>query len=196
MRANEFLTERFFNAFTVPDKLKYANEIWDMLQRSYKAIGGIHGTGFESIDDMVKSNYMFKVGLDHGTPVMVGIYKNKDGGRKKVAMGTNGSKRGIEIARDALKNEIKTGRAYGEFSGSVFGAVKKMYPPEILTTLLVPASEVSAIINKEIVIGAGEDMKTMGENDPYAEYYYQREIGGELHTKVAYGDPKTKARFK
>ena len=191
----ELLNERFFNAFSHRDKVKYSQEIWDMLQRSYKPIGGIHGNGFKDIEDMIKSNHMFKVGLQHGKPVMVTVYKNKDGGRKKVAMGTDGSARGKEIAINSLSSELNTGRAYGEFSGPVFGAAKKLYPPEILTSFLVPATEVSEMIGKEISIGAGPDMKTMGENDPYSQFYYQRDLGGEMHTKVAYGDPKTKARF-
>lgn len=195
MRATELLTERYFNAFKPADKAKYSQEIWDMLQRSYKPVGGIHGNGFRDIDDMIQSNHMFKIGLRGGNPVMVSIYKDKDGGRKKVALGTDGSREGIVMARDSLKAELFTGRAYGEFSGPVFGAAKKMFPPEVLTTFLVPAKDVSAMINKEITIGAGPDMKTMGENDPYSQYYYQREIGGELHTKIAYGDPQNKARF-
>ena len=195
MRATELLTERYFNAFTPNDKAKYAQEIWDMLQRSYAPIGGIHGKGFNDIEDMIQSNHMFKVGMDSGTPVMVSVYKNVNGGRKKVALGTDGSREGILMARDSLRAEFKTGRAYGEISGPVFGALKKMFPPEVLTTMLVPASEVSAMIKKDITIGAGPDMKTGGENDPYNDFYYQRDIGGEMHTKLAYGDPKTKARF-
>jgi len=194
MRATELLTERYFNAFKPEDKTKYAQATWDMLQRSYAPIGGIHGNGFQDIDDMIKSNQMFKVGLSGGKPVMVSVYKNKDGGRKKVALGTDGSKEGILMARDSLAAELSTGRAFGEFSGAVFAAVKKMFPPEVLTTFLVPAKDVSAMINKEIIIGAGPDMKTSGENDPYNQFYYQRKIGGELHTKIAYGN-LTKARF-
>ena len=51
------------------------------------------------------------------------------------------------------------------------------------------------MIKKDITIGPGPDMKVGGENDPYSQFYYQRDIGGEMHTKLAYGDPKTKARF-
>lgn len=195
MRAREILTERYFNAIELEDKKKYAKEIWDMLQRSYAPIGGVHGNGFHNIDDMVKSNHMFKVGIRNGKPVMAAIYKNKDGGRKKVALGTDGSDEGIALARDSLKAEFTTGRAFGEISGPVMGAVKKMIAPEVLLTFLVPASEVSAMIGKEITPGAGADMRTAGENDPYNPYYYQRRIGGEMHTKVAYGDPTNKARF-
>ena len=195
MRATELLTERYFNAFKTNDKAKYAQEIWDMLQRSYAPIGGIHGDGFNNIEDMIQSNHMFKVGLSSGKPVMVAVYKNKNGGRKKVALGTDGSREGIMIARDSLRAEFNTGRTYGEMSGPVFGALKKMFPPEVLTTMLVPASEVSAMIKKDITIGPGPDMKVGGENDPYGPFYYQRDIGGEMHTKLAYGDPKTKARF-
>jgi hypothetical protein len=194
MKATEFLTERFFNAINTNDKTKYAQVIWDMIQRSYAEIGGIHGSGFNNIEDMINSNYMFKVGLSAGTPVMATIYKNKDGSRKKVAMGTDGSEEGLAMAKQTLKAELSTGRAYGEFSGAVFGAAKKLYPPDVLKPMLVPAANVAAMIGKRIEPGAGSDMRTTGANDPYEAYYYQRIIGGEMHTKVAYGDPVA-ARF-
>ena len=193
MRASEILTERYVNAFKTDEKQKYAQIAWDMLQRSYESIGGIKGSGFESPESMVKSNYMFKIGMDSGTPVSVSVYKNKGGARKMVALGTDGSMSGVDMARDTLKSMLKTGRAFGEFSGPVFGSVKKMIPPDVLTTMLVPANEVAGLLNKEITIGPGPDMKMQGTEDPYAPYYYQREIGGELHTKIAYGDPQASA---
>jgi len=188
MRANEIITERYFNAFKTEDKQKYAQEIWDMIQRSYKAVDGIHGKGFNSVEDMVNSNYMFKVGMSNGKPVMVSIYKDK-GGRKKVAMGTDGSEEGLRLARNSLKAEFTTGRAFGEISGPVFGSVKKMIPPEVLKTFLIPATKVADLLGKRVEPGRGEDMRS-GPNDPYLPYYYQREIGGHMHTKVAYGEPK------
>lgn len=112
-----------------------------------------------------------------------------------VALGTDGSQAGIDMTRGSLASEILTGRSFGEFSGSVFGAVKKMFPPEVLLLFLIPAAEVGEVISKEVTIGAGDDMRTTGDSDPYKDYYYQREIGGELHTKVAFGDPRKKARF-
>ena len=192
MKATEFLTERFFNAINTNDKTKYATIVWDMIQQSYAPIGGIRGSGFANIEDMIRYNYMWKVGLSNSTPVMVTIYKKSSHGsyndlRKMVAMGTNGSKEGIEMAKQVLKADLSTGRAFGEFSGSVFGAAKKLYPPEVLTTMLIPAVDVAHILQKKIIIGAGTDMRTSGANDPYEPYYYQREIGNKMHTKVAYG---------
>jgi len=195
MKANEFITERFFNAFSTEDKTKYAQDIYDMLQRSYKPIGGIAGKGFSSVEDMINSNYMFKVGLDNDKPVMVAVYADKgNGGRKKVALGTDGSKRGKEMAKNSLRAEFLTKRSFGEISGPAFASVKKQIPPEILTMLLIPPSKVSALIGKEVSIGPGDDLLT-DESDPYYRFYYHREIGGEIHTKVAYGDPTGASRF-
>lgn len=189
-----FITEKYFNAFELEDKVKYAQEIWDMLQKSYAPIGGIRGAGFNSVSDMVHSNHMFKVGLSGGRPVLVVIYKNKGGGRKLVALGTDSSKPGLLMAKETIKKEVLTGRSYGEFSGPIFGTLKKLLPPEVLTQFLIPAKDVGPILKKDYVVGKGDDMKS-APNDPYEEYYYQREIGGHMHTKVAYGDPKNTARF-
>jgi len=188
MRINEItLTESYVNVFSTEDKSKYAKQIWDMLQRSYEKIGGIHGKGFADIPDMIASNAMFKIGMRGGVPRMVVVYKDS-GGRKRVAMGTDGSKEGKWFALNVLRDELLTQRSFGEFSGASFGATRKMIPDDVLVQLLVPAEEVAAKLGKEVSVGAGDDIRSI-PNDPFTEFYYQRKIGSEYHTKLMYGDP-------
>lgn len=190
MKINEItLTETYLNAFSTEDKSKYAKEIWDMLQQSYKKIGGIQGKGFTSIPDMIRSNAMFKIGMRDGKPRMVTVYKDKNG-RKRVAMGTDGTEEGKWFAINILRDEMLQQRSYGEFSGQSFGATRKQIPDDVLVTFLVPATEVAAKLGKQIQIGAGDDIIEI-PNDPYTEFYYQRKIGDEIHTKLMYGDPSS-----
>lgn len=57
----EFLTESYINLFKEQEKEKYVDEVWDLIQTSYKPIGGIHGSGFKSKDDMIKNIPFWKL---------------------------------------------------------------------------------------------------------------------------------------
>lgn len=49
------LTEAFVNLINDdPKKIEYVDDVWDIIQRSYAKIGGIHGSGFGSKDEMMK----------------------------------------------------------------------------------------------------------------------------------------------
>jgi len=53
----EFIVENYKNLIGVKSRearLKYADAVWKILQDSYAKIGGIHGSGFESIEDMIE----------------------------------------------------------------------------------------------------------------------------------------------
>jgi hypothetical protein len=49
------LLETYVNLFEPDKKWKYAQQVWDILQNSYKNAGGLKGSGFESIESMVKN---------------------------------------------------------------------------------------------------------------------------------------------
>ena len=71
-------------------KRKHVDAVWDMLQHSYAKIGGIHGSGFSSKEDMIAKIPMWKIGKTGGRVNSVVLYKDKEG-RKSVAAGTDGS---------------------------------------------------------------------------------------------------------
>jgi hypothetical protein len=56
-RFSEFLQERFLNYFErdAQKKNEVVDEVWNILQVSYKPIGGIKGKGFQSKEDMMKN---------------------------------------------------------------------------------------------------------------------------------------------
>lgn len=74
------LNERFVNIFSDEEtKRKYASDVWDILQKSYADIGGIKGSGFKTIDDMVKNIPFWKLSVHDGVVDAVAMYKDKGG---------------------------------------------------------------------------------------------------------------------
>lgn len=85
------LNENYKNFILNKDmKEKYKNEVWDLIQDSYSAIGGIKGSGFSSPDDMIENIPFWKVYTKNNKVLMVVLYKEKSG-RKLVALGIDGS---------------------------------------------------------------------------------------------------------
>lgn len=55
---------------------KYAEQVWDVLQFSYRDIGGIKGSGFSSIQDMIDNIPFWKMVTKNGEVHAVVMYKD------------------------------------------------------------------------------------------------------------------------
>lgn len=79
------LNERFINALPNDDdiKQKFADQVWDVLQYSYRELGGLKGSGFNSKEDMIKNIPFWKMVTKNGVVHAVVMYKDR-GGRKSV----------------------------------------------------------------------------------------------------------------
>ena len=181
------LKEHYVNAppNDMQTKKKYADEVWDMLNKSYAKVGGLHGSGFSSKEDMIKNIPFWKMITRNGKLVAVILYKDK-GGRKRVAMGTDGTIEGKQAMIDTNKEEIKMQRSYVEISGPSLSMFLRKIPG--FESTCIPYRKVSGIIDDEI--------KRPPENDPeilkhpeLKDYFYQRMIGGSWHTKLMTGKP-------
>ena len=153
MRAEQ-LYERFLNAIKGQEKSdqirqKYKTEVWEILQRSYADIGGIKGNGFESVEDMVTNIPFWKVGTRDGNAKAVAMYKDK-GGRKLVAIGSDGTPEGKALALNIMKNDLKRARAYGEKSQAALSVIMKTFPWEILQQITHTPEEAQSILGDEI----------------------------------------------
>ena len=114
----DVLTETYLNLLSSDERRTiYAPMVYELLQNSYKSIGGLKGRGFESPTDMMDNGPFWKLSKRGDTIVAVFMYKNKDG-RKRVAMGTDGSSVGKYDLAKMLIDEYLTKRAYAEISGS------------------------------------------------------------------------------
>jgi hypothetical protein len=192
------LLEKFVNAVgndetAMATKKKYMDQVWDLLQHSYRKIGGIAGKGFETKEAMLNIP-MWKIVTQNGNVVACIMYKDK-GGRKSVAMGSDGS----DYARKNITNSLaaELGRAYGEKSKAALGLLLKTVPWDILQDFLQPPAAASKILGKEVTAIKDipqeqwpEDAKFTIEKFPeIVNFGYVRELNGQLLFKVMSGTP-------
>jgi len=201
LKFKQFLNETFVNAIgdeSKDVKSKYAKQVWDILQRSYADIGGIHGSGFKSQQDMVDNIPFWKMAIVNGKVVAVTMYKTKgDIGRKSVAIGTDGSDAGKKQVVSMLKADFRV--SFGEKSGSALGALMKNTPWSVLEAFTLKPADASKALRKPLTPLADFDgeidkdaVRTFAKYPQLKDYAYVRNIGGEPHVKVAFGTPGIK----
>lgn len=166
MRAKELLSERVVNLFDPNGKMQYADQVWDLLQRSYKKAGGFHSA--VDIPELIEKTNLWKLVVRNGQVTAANLYKDLHG-RKSIAAGTNGTPQG-KIDYTMLKMaDMKYRRAWAEVSGAPehLAAKSGMRP--------LPAKFASTLTGKDII-----------EFNPDG-YHYTRMIQDEPHEKVIYG---------
>ena len=184
------LNERYVNILEDEEtKRKYAKDVWDILQKSYADIGGIKGSGFNSIDDMIKNIPFWKLSVHNNVVDAVAMYKDK-GGRKLVATGYNGSEVGRLAVTEMAKADLQ--RAYGEKSKGALGSLMKSVPWDVLKIFMLKPKESAKIRPIK-----GMNIKDLPDDAQYAlnkyphliDYGYLRTIGDEWVFKVSMGTP-------
>jgi hypothetical protein len=136
------LSERYVNVKTTLDKQKYAQEVWDMIQKSYAKIGGYKGV--ESVDELIKDSDLWKLVRKNNKIVAVTIYKDKYG-RKSIVSATDGTDVGKQSLFSIWIEDLKFNRSWAEVSGKAAEIkLKQGYNP-------IPNKYAADILNKEIV---------------------------------------------
>ena len=168
------INEKYKNLFNDNEKQEYKQEVFDLLHKAYEKVeGGLAGSGFGSPDEMVKKIKMWKLVFKKGKLVTVAMYKDKFG-RKLVAFGTAG-RDGLKPLGEIIEEDFK--RAYVELSGPALNWIENWYG-KLLKKYQIPAKEAVGVLNL-----------MPSEYKIYNEFKYQREIGGEWHTKLMAGTP-------
>lgn len=188
----QYLAERFVNLFTTEadeeQRRQYADAVWDILQATYKPIGGIKGSGFASKDDMIRGIPFWKLVVKDGEVHGCVMYKDK-GGRKLVAAGyKEGSEYGRLKVIEISKHDLT--RAYGEKSKGSLGSIMKQVPWPLLEPLLIkPRRSDKTIPVTELKPNeVPEDGQLTLKKYPHLRpYSYVRIIGGEYVFKVSMG---------
>lgn len=168
------LNESYINAFEPKDMSKYIDEVWSILEYSYKEIGG---TSLIAADkrELMETSDMWKMVRRNGKIVAVQIYTFKRGGRKAIACGTNGSIEGKQGLYDIIKEDIKLydRNAWVEVSGKMeFINIKFGAHP-------IPAKIAQEILHDKIFTSIDED-----------GFHYTRLIGGKPIRKIMFGNFK------
>lgn len=187
MKFQQYLQERFINLLPgdESEKQKHAEHVFGMLKKAYEPIGGIHGSGFKSPEDMVKNIPMWKMHHKDGKVRAVSLYKDKEG-RKRVAVATDGTAEGKAGLANMMRDDLKQHRSYGELSGPSLSFLKKQLPAGEMHKHLIPREHVAKISGEEIRNPPANDAELQKHPD-LKDHLYQRKIGDEWHTKVMLG---------
>lgn len=180
------LSERFVNLFQndTEKKKEYAPVVWDMLQAAYRDIGGLKTGGLDSPESLLDFP-MWKLVRKDGEILLVVLYKDS-GGRKSVALATNGSRTGKRMLGRLLGVELS--RAYMEVSGPLLGFLMRLVPEETIEEFVFHYGEVEEVLHKKIQPPPPDDDE-VAKYPRYADCFYQRIIGGHYHTKLLIGSP-------
>lgn len=174
----EFIAEGFKNFF-IKDKegrKQYVDAVWDMLQTSYKEIGGIKGSGFNTKEEMIAKIPFWKIATIDGEPVAVVMYKQK-GGRKSVAAATNGTGKGVGKLAKMIEEDFK--RSWGEKSHKMLAFVEKNFP-QLVKKYAIPAEKVIELLGPK-----GWQIELI----PGEKYSYIHDLNGNKIEKRAFGTP-------
>lgn len=184
MRFKEFLIERVLNLHSPEDKMPYAQQVWDMLQRSYKNIGGFKSAG--SIEELVNDPGYWKiVRRPNGRITAVNIYKKSPKTKtfKVIASATEtdfdtnkqryrATSQGLSDYDMVKKGDVKMKRAWAEVSGPV--------------EFLMQRTGAEPVPNEYAELLTGKKIIELSDDG----YHYTRLINGEPHEKIIYGHIK------
>jgi len=184
MRITDILVERFVNLLgDDPEKDKYVDVVWDMITKSYARIGGIQGKGFSTKEDLINNIPFWKLVRKDGDIVAGAFYRDKEG-RKRVAVATNGTDTGKVALASIMANDFD--RAYFEVSDPSLGFMIKQVGLDFVQGYARSVEQAQQI--------SGDELQAPPANDPHvvkypslANNFYQRDIGGHMHTKIMLG---------
>jgi hypothetical protein len=194
---SDFLSENYKNLIgpaSIPQREKWADQAWEMLQKSYAPIGGIKGSGFENKEAMVKDIPFWKLYLKNDKVIAAVFYKDR-GGRKSVAVATDGSDLGKKIIGNVFKSSL--GVSYSEKSGPALATIMKSVPWDELQRFMMTPEQVEKTTGEKIVLVSKYGVEKLDAKDRFTydkfpqlkPYFYMRDIGGSMHLKVSMGTP-------
>lgn len=188
------LLERYVNIFSREDKEKVVDEVWNLIQTSYAPIGGTKGFGFSSKEDFIQNIPFWKL-LKKGNKIISTVVYRDKVGRKLVAVATDGSPEGKLGLLNMFKEEFETGRSYVEISGTMLKFLYNNLGKEFILQYAIKPSDVKTILT-------GDDILPIDPEDSEAkifpalkDFFYRREIGGHLHTKILLGKSGNPIKF-
>ena len=183
----QFLNEHYNNIFDKSEKLKYVDEVWDILQKAYERVGGFKT--FATKDEMIEDSFMWKLNIKDNLIISIIIYKKDPNGfRKSIASAFN---RNLIIGKDIFVNDLKydINRCFKEVSGK---------PAEILSSpefdqFKIKISDLPNTIKNKII--QEYDINDIHNKDEFTDinktlnddYHYVRRLADNLYIKICYG---------
>jgi len=188
MRYKEFLIEKVLNLHSPEERRPYAEVVWDMLQRSYKKVGGFKSAA--DVEELINEPGYWKLIKRDGRITAVNIYKKsrKSQNLKVIASATEtgsyqspeGEKykatvQGLSDYEMIKKGDIKTKRSWAEVSGPAEAFLER--------------GGATPIPNRFAEFLTGKKILELNDDG----YHYTRLIQGEPKEKAIYGFVKLSA---
>lgn len=190
LKFEQFLVEKVVNLFVGDkDREKYAAEVFEKLQKAYAKIGGIHGSGFRSAEDMIANLAMWKL-VRRGDSIVAGAFYKDKAGRKRVAVFTDGTAEGKDGLGMIIKEDFQ--RSFNETSGPLLKFAIKLLGVDFLKKFVIPKDQVRKLLAPDEIYDIESDDPELKQHPYFKDYLYARDIGGDLHTKVMFGTPGKK----
>jgi hypothetical protein len=180
MKAKEFLIERILNLHTPKQKAKYADEVWDLLQKSYVRSGGFKSAADK--EELITIPGYWKIVKRGDKITAANLYRKvpqtqtfkvyASGAETRPDSITNAPRSTLQGKRDysmVKKADVTQKRAWAEVSGPAEAVAKKSGGKPI------PNKYTAYLTGKEIL-----DLDSDG-------YHYTRLIQGEPYEKIMYG---------
>ena len=175
--------EHYETAFEQDIDLKeiYLDQVWKILQDSYTDIGGLRT--FKTPNDLLKSNNMWKMVTRNGKVVAVVIYKRRNGGRKLVAGGSDGTDTGKKDFYSICAEDVKMvdRKTWGEVSGALEGILLFKYD-------VVP---IPAYIVEQVLDNMDLSLDSISKDC----FHYVRDIANVPREKIMFGNVPKKYRL-
>jgi len=168
----EIMNEKILNLYNKNEKEKYAEIVYDLLQKSYEKIGGLKGSGFENPQEMINKIYLWKI-YKRGNKILAGIMYKDKGFRKAVAVFTNQTEEGKEALKKLLRDDFE--RSIIEISGPLYKFIENNFPT-FLAKYKIPCKVAEKILGKKL--------------DCIDDYFYVRNINGNKLEKIMVGTIK------
>lgn len=167
MRYHDLIVERYVNLHSDAEKAKYADEVYQLIDKAYGYIGG--HLNYPSPDKMIHSDEWWKLVRKGGVIVAVAIYKNASGA-KRVAFADDGTRVAKMELMKLVAADIKQSRGWSEVSGKAANlCIRLGLPP-------VPNEYAGDLLGKDIIATHGR-------------FKYDRLINGNPYTKMIVGFP-------
>lgn len=169
MKVRELLCERIINLYSYNEKQKYADEVWDLINKSYIKAGGFYSSN--SKEDLINNSKLWKLVLRNGRISALKVYKDRFG-LKSIALASDGTLQGKNDVKMLVKDDVKYERMWGEFSGAPEHILKKFNAIPI-------KSKFAEFLTGHKILSYDAD-----------GYHYTRLIKGNPKTKIIYGVAK------
>lgn len=172
--------EHYVTCFEVDEKEQYLDAVWNILQKSYASIGGLKGMSGKT--DLLNDDIMWKLVRKNGKIIACNIYNTKQGGRKLVAAGTDGTPEGKKAFYSMCAEEVKRieRNSWSEVSGSLEGVF----------LFKLDATPIPIEISSKVLADKGKEILSKDKDG----FHYTRLIDGEPYEKIMFGNVPSKYR--